>query len=218
MDILREGLSQFQLNSEENLCQSLRCFASLIDKANETYGLVKAELPRLITHHILDSLSSVQVLRKTNPRSSLIDIGSGAGLPGIPLALVMPEIKVTLLDRSKRRILFLRRACQVLGLDNVEVIEAVFSEVQVATFDVVTCRAMAPLSKLLPDFIQLRRSGRVVHANTTFLMYQGMKATVEREIYSIKSFDNQLKYRVVPVRVPYVDAERHLILIKGFSG
>ncbi len=111
--------------------------AWLREEAVAAGGLAPGEVERIEERHILDSLAFLQGLDSAPSR--LLDLGSGVGLPGIPLAIMLPDTEVTLLDRSGRRVRLARRAIRVLGLDNVRVEQA---EAAHRSCQVVTMRAV----------------------------------------------------------------------------
>lgn len=138
-------------------------YAGLLAGPGVVRGLLgPREVPRLWDRHILNSA----VIAELVPRpSALIDLGSGAGLPGIVLALLLPDVSVTLLERMARRSEFLRECVRELGLVNVRVVEAQAEEVAgLLTADVVTARAVAPLARLAPLALALVRPGGLVLA------------------------------------------------------
>jgi 16S rRNA (guanine527-N7)-methyltransferase len=120
------------------------------------------EVPRLWTRHVLNCAAVADLV----PRPSvLIDLGSGAGLPGIVLALLLPDVQVTLLERMERRSLFLDECVQELGLRNAQVYRATAEEVAgKLAADVVTARAVAPLDRLAGLAAGLVRPGGLILA------------------------------------------------------
>ncbi|MGE5132134.1 MAG: 16S rRNA (guanine(527)-N(7))-methyltransferase RsmG [Gemmatimonadota bacterium] len=120
------------------------------------------EVPRLWDRHVLNCAAVAELVP---PRCTLIDIGSGAGLPGLVLAILLPGVTVTLLERMGRRAAFLRECVAELGLANATVLQAQAGEVvgKLAA-DVVTARAVAPLSALAPMALPLARPGGLVLA------------------------------------------------------
>ena len=188
---------------------SLIRFADLIDAANPVYRLVRADLRRLVTHHLLDSLAAVPALRRVAPRATVLDVGSGAGLPGVPLALALPDSRVTLLERSARRAAFLHHVRRELALRELNIVGVPLAEASLAPFDVVTWRAVAPLARLLPE---LRP---VLHRRSTVAVYQGTADTVRRELAAGRALAGlALRVEVIPLRVPCLQAQRHLILVR----
>ncbi len=116
-------------------------FATLLRRWNAAFNLVsRRDLPRLVSRHLLDSLSLLPLLRGTR----VLDLGTGAGLPGVPLAIARPDARFTLIDRSERRIRFVRQAAFELGLQNVDAVEADYVDFRAdGEFDTVVSRAVA---------------------------------------------------------------------------
>ncbi|MBO0809667.1 MAG: 16S rRNA (guanine(527)-N(7))-methyltransferase RsmG [Actinobacteria bacterium] len=161
-------------------------YAGLLAGPGVVRGLLgPREVPRLWDRHILNSA----VVAELVPRpSALIDLGSGAGLPGIVLALLLPDVSVTLLERMARRSEFLRECVRELGLVNVRVVEAQAEEVAgLLTADVVTARAVAPLVRLAPLALALARPGGLV------LAIKG--AGAERELAAARRVLRRLRVR-----------------------
>ncbi len=129
---------------------TLDAYANLVRRWNPMLGLVAAkDLPRFADRHVVDGLVAAQVLRDIRGGRGcealrVADLGSGAGLPGIPLAVALPEVWVTLVERSVRKARFLRLAQRELGLANVTVLCADLGQVPSASTDVVTVRALMP--------------------------------------------------------------------------
>ena len=120
------------------------------------------EVPRLWTRHVLNCAAVADLVPRP---SALIDLGSGAGLPGIVLALLLPDVQVTLLERMERRSLFLDECVQELGLRNARVYRATAEEVAgKLAADVVTARAVAPLDRLAGLAAGLVRPGGLILA------------------------------------------------------
>ncbi len=128
--------------------------AWLVSEAQMAGGIGPSEHVRVFDRHIADSLAflrGVSVGRDAEP-AHLLDVGSGVGLPGIPLSIMLPTSQVTLLDRSGRRAELARRAVRILGLSNTEVVEADVRDVREA-FDVVTFRASLPIAEATAAFL-----------------------------------------------------------------
>lgn len=123
------------------------------------------EVPKLWDRHILNSAALVEVLPE---EATVADIGSGAGLPGIPVAIARPDLQVTLIEPLQRRTTFLQEVVDDLGLDNVRVIRGRAEDPSVrkeaGLFDVVTSRAVAPLGKLAGWTLPLVKTGGVMAA------------------------------------------------------
>ena len=134
-----------------------RRFTADLAREGETRGLIgPLELPRLWSRHILNSALVAPVLRT----GVVGDVGSGAGLPGLVLAIARPDVRFVLIEPMERRVDWLLEEVQALGLDNVEVLRARAEDVRLGTpLDQVTARAVSALSKLIPLTVPLLRSG-----------------------------------------------------------
>lgn len=147
------GASHFGDDTWRKLCT----FAQLLEQNGEKLGLIgPRELERLWARHILNSLAIVPGIQ-SHGASSVADIGSGAGFPGIPAALVLPHVRFTLIETMDRRAQWLNFVAHELCLANVEVKHARAEECTLGVYDVVTARAVAPLKKLVPWALPLVR-------------------------------------------------------------
>ena len=138
-------------------------YVQMLAGAGVTRGLLgPREVPRLWTRHVLNCAAVADLVPRP---ATLIDLGSGAGLPGIVLALLLPDVQVTLLERMERRTIFLDECVQELGLRNAQVCRATAEEVAgKLDADVVTARAVAPLDRLAGLAAGLVRRGGLILA------------------------------------------------------
>jgi 16S rRNA (guanine527-N7)-methyltransferase len=141
-----------------------RYAAWLVEEAIPGGGLGPAEAGRIWRRHLADSLLFAGCWRRRHPPTNLCDIGSGVGLPGIPLAIAWPMCAVTLLDRSGRRTALARRAVRVLGLDNVEVIQGTVEQRSTLTAMATSRAALQPEEALSQGAAVCRPGGVVVVA------------------------------------------------------
>lgn len=150
---LDEGLAQLGLSLPGAVCEALLEHLLELEKWNAAYNLTAVRDPeQMLTRHLLDSLSIVPLLRDL-PAGRLLDVGSGGGFPGLPLALALPEWHVTLLDSNGKKARFLRHASRVLEVP-VEVVEArVEALPPLAAYDCIVSRAFASVA----DFVALTR-------------------------------------------------------------
>jgi 16S rRNA (guanine527-N7)-methyltransferase len=141
---------------------ALRRYAALLADVGVTRGLIgPREVPRLWDRHLLNC----GLLDPMVPEGArVVDLGSGAGLPGLVLALARPDLSITLVEPMLRRTTFLTQACEVLGLDEVRVLRGRAEDLTGERFDVVTARALAPLPKLLTWGLPLVAPGGVLLA------------------------------------------------------
>jgi 16S rRNA (guanine527-N7)-methyltransferase len=210
--LLKDGLAVLGIeDSEGRILPLLERYVEEIELFNPAYGLVKVkDREELIVKHILDSLAPINIIRNLfQGRASfnVADIGSGAGLPGIPLAVCLPNAAFTLVERMGRRAGFLRDAVAVLGLPNVTVEEAEMEKIALTGeegFDLIVFRAFKPLDSALLKglFAILKPSGFLA-------AYKGRMQAVEEEMGGLN-----LSWEVIPLEVPFLAEERHLVLIK----
>jgi len=209
--MLEEGLNKlglFQDHTNALLIKLLIKYIEEIELFNQAYGLVKVrDRKELIVKHILDSLAPVSILHGL-PNKKIADIGSGAGLPGIPLAICMPDSQFTLVERMGRRAGFLRNALAVLGLSNVILEEAEMEKLSVSKtgrFDLIVFRAFKPLNGgIIKELLRLLEPGGSIAA------YKGRRQSIDEEM----SLAVTLPWEVFPLDVPFLEEERHLVLIK----
>ncbi|MDJ0037984.1 16S rRNA (guanine(527)-N(7))-methyltransferase RsmG [Pantoea allii] len=181
--------------------QQLVAYVGLLDKWNKAYNLTSVRDPQqMLIRHILDSI----VVAPHLEGARFIDVGTGPGLPGIPLAIVMPDAHFTLLDSLGKRVRFLRQVQHELGLTNIEPVqsrvEAFPSE---PPFDGVISRAFASLEDMVNWCHHLpAKNGR-------FYALKGVRP--DDEITSLPA--GYSLGRVISLQVPQLDGERHLVII-----
>ena len=180
----------------------LQHYLDLLSKWNAHYNLTAVrDRDEMLTHHLLDSLAMLPLIQAED----LLDVGSGAGLPGIPLAVVRPQMRVTLLDSNHKKAAFLRQAVIELKLDNVTVVCARVEDFAApAGFDAIISRAFS-------DLAQFTRSSRhLLRPDGQWLAMKGL--------YPHEELDQlPAGVRVVVVEslcVPGLDAARHAVLLK----
>jgi len=200
---LADGLARLALVLPDDAQSKLIEYANLIGKWNRVYNLTAIREPgKVLTHHILDSLA---VAPHVSART-LLDVGSGAGLPGIPLALALPKVQVTLLDSNQKKCAFLNQAIIELKLDNVKVVCARIEEWQTnERFDLVISRAFSELAKFVAPAARLCAPGG------TLLAMKGVEPLAE-----IEQLPNQFHLsHITPLKVPGLDAQRHLVFMRA---
>jgi 16S rRNA (guanine527-N7)-methyltransferase len=195
---LERGLDELALALPAGAAERLLAYVELLTKWNRTYNLTAIRDPlEMVSRHLLDSLAVLPHLPLAE-RDALADVGSGAGLPGIPLAIARAEWRITLNDSNQKMSAFLRQAAIELGLRNVEVHEGrVESWRPTVHFPVVISRAFADLG----DFIAKCR-----HLVAPGGMLAAMKGAAPASPAA--------GCEVVQLRVPLLDAQRHLVLCR----
>jgi 16S rRNA (guanine527-N7)-methyltransferase len=202
---LELGLEQLQWSGNRDL---LRAFLAELDTWNPRLGLVSVNSPDdLVVRHVLDSLAAWKYLHSLGlgvPGRTLADLGSGAGFPGLPLALAFPTAVVTLIERMERRANFLDATLLALRLTHVSVQQKTFEEVK-DRFDFVTLRAFSPLEPKL-----VKKLKRLLNPGGYLIAYKGRREVIEGELRALG--ESGEKAVVVPVEVPFLEEERHLVV------
>ena len=231
---LNEGLQKLGLGklgpgenekSGEKPEHYLERYIEEIELFNPAYGLVKVkDREELVIKHILDSLAPLEIIKNLEVKSttgksgkSIADVGSGAGLPGIPLAICLPEANFTLIERMGRRVGFLQNTLAVLSLKNVNIMESEMEKIpEPCRFDIIVSRAFKPLSKeIISAFLKLLNPGGFIAA------YKGRRESINEELslsFSAAEKNNELigvktDVKIYPLEVPFLNEERHLVLI-----
>jgi 16S rRNA (guanine527-N7)-methyltransferase len=205
---LAEGLARLGLDTR--LSAPLEQYLAQLSKWNAAYNLTAVRDPQeMVTRHLLDSLAVLPVIERelpllaTAPR--LLDVGSGAGLPGIPLALARPGWRVSVLDSNGKKARFLRHVQRTLNLSNVEVIEARAEQWQPAQrFDLIVSRAFSALGEFL------RQTRHLIASEGCWLAMKGRLDENERRGLP----DTVGPSEVLKLDVPGLREERHLILVR----
>ncbi|MBS1170220.1 MAG: gidB [Burkholderiaceae bacterium] len=200
---LSDGLAQLPFALTDAQREQLLDYLALLAKWNGVYNLTAVRDPKqMVTQHLLDSLAAVPAFDQVK---SVLDVGSGGGLPGIVLAIVRPEMKVSLIDTVQKKTAFLTQAKAELGLANVTVHTGrVESLSATEKFDAITSRAFASLA----DFVSL--SSHLLAADGYFIALKGVVPT--DEIAHLPSGWKVAEIR--PLSVPELQAERHLIFLQ----
>lgn len=206
--ILLKGLQTLKVADAEAKAELLQRYVDELLLFNPTLKLVGDKTEKdLIVRHILDSASGYETfLKVTTPGETIADLGSGSGLPGLVLAILLPDRNFVLVERMQRRVGFLRGEIAGLRLKNVTVDDRDLKMVD-RTFDCLTCRAFHPLVDIAQDATKL--SSRAV-------MYKGQVKTTEEELKAMEQAGWSFTPSVVPLQVPGLKEERHLCLLEGW--
>ncbi|MBP5789029.1 MAG: 16S rRNA (guanine(527)-N(7))-methyltransferase RsmG [Neisseriaceae bacterium] len=203
---LTDGLAMINLAITDNKFNQLCLYIDLLEKWNVAYNLTALKDTRqMVCHHLLDSLSLTPFV--PNTAKTLLDVGSGGGTPGIPLAIYRDDLAVTLVDSNSKKTAFLRQAVIELGLNNVAVISERVENVQSIQFDTIVSRAFAELG----DFVRL--SQHLLSKNGVWLAMKGVYPYEEMD----RLPENIMVKQVVEVKVPFIDGSRHIVemAVKG---
>lgn len=199
---LKSGLAA--MNLELSTAQQLLLleYMALLKKWNSTYNLTALrDGSKMLSHHLLDSLTLLPYVQNAR---TLMDVGSGGGMPGIPTAICRPDLQITLLDANTKKTTFLQQVVIELGLKNVTVASGRVEAMHDVKVDVVTSRAFAELA----DFITLTKH---------LLNEQGYWAAM-KGVYPYEELenvpDNIDVYQIDTLEVPTLNAERHMVLMR----
>ena len=198
---LAQGLAAMGLEVPAAAQEKLLAYAALLEKWNKTYSLTALRgADKAVSHHLLPTLAVLPHV----PAGTLLDVGSGGGMPGIPLAIVLPELAVTLIDSNSKKTAFLRQAAIELRLSNVNVhcgrVEQYHPSLP---FSAITSRAFAELA----DFVVLSR--HLLAADGVWLAMKGVRPEAE-----IAALPAGVRVRAVhPLQVPGVEGERHVVIL-----
>jgi len=198
---LAAGIAALGLTLPDGAEAKLLAYLALLDKWNRVYNLTAVrDAERMVSHHLLDSLAVPYFQGDT-----VLDVGSGGGLPGVPLAIARPELQVTLIDSIAKKTAFLLQAKAELGLKNLQVVTGRVEDFRPETgFDVVTSRAFSDLR----EFVTLTR--HLLKPTGRWLAMKGLYPNEEIALLppGVKvSADH-------PLVVPGLEATRHLIVLE----
>lgn len=200
---LAESLRAMNLDPAPGSLDRLGGHVSLLRHWNQAYNLVAAaDLDDLLVRHVLDSLSILPFV----VGRSLLDVGTGAGFPGVPLAIMSPQLECTLLDSSGKKIRFLRHVKRTLALPNIHPAQSRIEAYEApSTFDNITSRAFASLADFTASTAHLVRDG------TRLLAMKGKSPQDE-----IRNLPPWVKVEFIEkISVPGLHAERHLVIMSA---
>jgi len=199
--LLDDGLAQLALPVSAAAADKLRAFIALLEKWNQAYNLTAVREPtQMVSRHVLDSLAVLPHVQ--GPR--VLDIGTGPGLPGIPLALAKPDWHFTLLDANAKKTRFVTQAVAELKLENVEVVQArVEKFAPTQHWDTVIARAFGSLAEIVAA------AGRLIAPTGRLVAMKGVYP--EEELGALPA-GFQLK-AVEALKVPQLEAARHVVIV-----
>jgi 16S rRNA (guanine527-N7)-methyltransferase len=208
-EALDAGIAALGLELDATARQRLLSHLALLAKWNRTYNLTAIrDVGRAVSHHLLDSLAVLAYLAQRQGLR-LLDVGSGGGLPGIPLAIARPGWRVTLLDSNRKKCAFLRQAALELGLTNVDVVAfraEAFAPVH--GFDVVIARALGELERFAAASCHLLApGGRLVAMKGAYPATELAQLPASIRVS-----------RTERLAVPGIEGERHLVIMEAASG
>lgn len=204
--VLRSGAHALQVDLDEGAVKRLLGYVDLLIKWNKIYNLTAIRAPDdILTHHVLDSLAAIEPLRRLipNPAPRILDVGSGAGLPGAILAIACPQWQITCIDAVQKKTNFLQHAIGALALPNLNARHGRIEEVT-ERFDLVTARAFASLAQ----FTTLSRNALAPQG-----IWCAMKGKYPEDEIAALGAEIHV-FHVEHLTVPGLDADRCLVCMR----
>lgn len=198
---LSVGIAELGLDVALEVQQQLLRYLVLLQKWNKVYNLTAVRNPHdMVVLHLLDSLSVLPYVRE----GRLLDVGSGAGLPGIVLAIVRPSLQVTTIDTVQKKTIFMRQVKGELGLKNLEVVHArVENYKPELAFEQVISRAFSEIGLLV------RLTQHLIAPSGRWLAMKGLVPKQEMEAVNI------VAESIITLHVPFLGADRHLLVFEN---
>jgi 16S rRNA (guanine527-N7)-methyltransferase len=199
-ETLKAGIEKLELENKEYLCIKLLIYKDLLLKWNKVFNLISVKgVEEIVTHHFLDCLAVVPYIEGKN----ILDVGSGAGMPGIIIGLCYPEKNITLVDSVGKKTAFLKQTCAELNLSNITVLNMRVEDITTnKLFDSIIARAFAEMQVLI-DLTE-----HLIEDKGT---WYGMKSKKINEEIVNANFVVEKR----DIMVPYLDAERYLVKINN---
>ena len=197
---LESGMQKLGLKNIPQVISKLLIYKELLIKWNKSFNLTSIKNREVVTHHFLDCLSIIPFIKS----SSLLDVGTGAGLPGIIIAIVKPDIKVSLIDKVGKKIAFIKRVVPELEIKNIDTyhdrVELLTSEEK---YDGIISRAFSNMD----DFIKSTK-----HLIKSQGVWYGMKS---KKILNDEMININQPWTLEKLDVPFLDAERYLVKVSN---
>lgn len=201
--LLSKGTEKLNIDLDKQQVKQFLSYLTLLLRWNKVHNLTAIREPEaMVTHHLLDSLAVADTVKSA---TRLLDVGSGAGLPGLVLAILYPKMSISLVDSIQKKTAFLSQVKAELHLRNVTIHTSRVEKLHLsAKFDAIISRAFSDLSK----FVAL--SAHLLAENGRFY---AMKGSIPEE--EIQALPNEMKVTsIMPLTVPFLDASRHLLVIE----
>ena len=210
---LAEGLKELGFEISPEQTQSLIAYLEALDVTNRSFNLTRIPRSDYVTLHLLDSLTTLLALPKDTPLK-IIDVGTGAGFPGVPLAALLPNSRVTLLDSTLKKVKFVEFTAHECGIKNCLGVHS-RAEMLAAMpqhrnrYDVVVSRAVAAFPKLMEWLLPFAKVDGIVIA----MKGSGYEQEVEGSDALLKRLGGKIE-RVITTPLPGTDITRHLIVVR----
>ena len=210
---LTQGMHELALEITDSQTNSLVAYLNNLEETNRSFNLTRIPRADYVTLHLLDSLLALKVIDTSKPLT-ILDVGTGAGFPGVPLAALLPHCFIALLDSTGKKVRFASETAHACGFSNVVGLHARAEDLAKksehrARYDVVVSRAVAAFPKLMEWLLPLTKRGGIALA---------MKGSgYEEEMFGSESLLRQMGgsiEKVFEIPVPGTDITRYLIVVR----
>ncbi len=199
-NILKSGFEKFSINYDQGKINKLIGYANLVMEFNSHTNITGSKsINNFVQQHIIDCLSAHQFYKDA---SSVIDVGSGCGLPGIPLSIIYENINFSLCESKKKKCNFLFSAKDKLHLENIAILEKNVYEVK-QKFDIITARAFSELKTLIKIYNHLKKN------NSKLICYKGKIETIREEINALPK---NIDIEIIKLDYKNNEAQRHILI------
>lgn len=201
---LLEGIECLDIVLSNEQIQMIDAYSALLYKWNKTYNLTSiTNNDDVLTHHILDSLAAVPIFKRyVFEGANVLDVGSGGGLPAIPLAIACPDVSVSLVETVGKKTAFLTQVALSLKLKNVKVFNSRVENLKNLSFDVISSRAFSSLE----NFINL--SSHLIKPEGCWVALKGQVPVDE-----INSIRDSFRTEIVQISVPFLNEDRNIVVV-----
>ncbi len=208
VELLNAGLQELGIEKRERTIQMFSIYLQELLLWNRKTNLIgTSETKEIIIRHVFDSLTVYHLLK--SEKGSILDIGTGAGFPSIPLKIVDDSLRISAVERRKRRVWFLRNAVVLLGFEDFPILDCDVRDVK-EEYDIILARGLGKLKVLY----ELTR--RIVKEKSMIIAFKGKITEIEKEMSRLKESTNNDKgvnLHIQRVKVPYLDKEERNIVI-----
>lgn len=200
-EVLIKGLKALNIDSKETIVNAFEIYFKELYKWNKTYNLTTiTEDIEVINKHFLDSLLYLNLITLSN--CTLCDVGTGAGFPGMPIAIIRDDIKVTLVDSSRKKCAFLYHLRHTLGLSNIEIINKPIEQLSHLKFDYVVIRALFRIKEII------KKCSRFLDNQGVIIVSKGEKGYEE-----VNEIQDDYTHKIIETYIPHTNIKRLLIAI-----
>ena len=201
--LLAEGISALGMRPSRQQLSAFMSYLSELKKWNRAHSLTSLKTDReIVVSHFLDSLLFLKVL--PDSAASVADVGSGAGFPGIPMKIMRPSLKMVLIEPTKKKAVFLRHICHLLGLQEIEIIDKRLEEVKNIRADAAVTRALFRAAEFA------EKAKHILEPAGLLILSKGPSAKTELEEMELSEID------VREIDLPYAGMKRALIILRPY--